>query len=639
MRFMSFMVTLVVAASALGAQQQAPVFRAKTELLQLDVTVLDKKGVPVRGLTKDDFTLLEDNKPQTIQGFTAVDLPDRKIGGPAWGDRVASDVTSNEIENARIFVLVIDDGLSMGVSGPPPGTPDGGAIALMKDGAEAFLKSLGPLDLAAVLFTQRTSFSQSLTADKAKLMAAIRAFPSAGGGDLLPKYMLNPKTGQGLVIVPGTECLGRVHALGAMEGLMKVLSSLPDRRKAIVYFGGMLPWAHEPDTCTVYQRWRDLFALAQQTNVTINPVDTMGLRAGGTVGPWATYGAAAENTGGRAVFGSNDLKPGLERIRIENSSYYLLAYSPTKGLEDGTFRRLTVKVKDRPDVEIVARRNYWAPRVRPADEPKPPPPPPEIEAMAGILPKADLKLRATAAAFAGPGPERAVVAIALGIKQPPLLARTPENVEIILKAFSANGDASGSDTQMIPITVPAARADAELSRYEILARMELPRPGRYELRLSAKSSISGTTGAVYVDVDVPDFSRARLSLSGLVLNALPAPGPVAPARGLADVTPLAPTSERTFAPADLVTAFVRVYQGGNDALAPVTMKVRIADEADRAVHEKSETLAPERFGPARAAEYQVRLPLAELKPGRYLFALQVSVGKTTASRETAFSVR
>lgn len=632
---MRFLRPAVVALAALTLvaglyAQQRPVFKGRIDLMQLDVTVLDKDGRPVRGLTKDHFTLLEDKTPQVIQGFTAIDLPDRASSAPAWADRVKHDVASNDFENARIFVLVIDDALSMGfLPGPMRQVPDPAAVANMKDGAEAFLKSLGPLDLAAVVFTQRTKLNQNLTADKARLIAAIRAFPPTGGGDLAGG---------------AAACLGASYSITGMEGLVRTLGELPDRRKSIVYFSGVLPWVDVPDPrkdpCSIYWRWRDVFAEAQQASVTINPVDPMGMRPAGLSGRYADgYLAVAANTGGRAVLMNNDLKPGLERIRIENSSYYLLAYQPTKGLADGTFRQLTVRVKDRPDVEIVARRNYWAPRVRPATEPAPPPPPPEIEAMAGILPNAGLKLRATAAAFAVPGTERAMVAIAMGVKQPPLGARTPESVEMVVKAFTADGDARGTDTQMIPLTVPAARADAAQSRYEVLARFELPRPGRYELRLSGKSAISGTTGAVYVDVDVPDFRRARLSLSGIILNALPGAGPVAPARGLADLTPLAPTTERTFSAADVVTAFVRVYQGGNDPLAPVVMKVRIADANDQAVFEQAETIAAERFGAARSAEYQMRLPLAELKAGDYLFTLQASAGKITTAREASFLIR
>src|SRR6187549_2386601 len=89
--------------------QKPPVFRAGVELLQIDVTVLDKNHKPVRGLTKDDFTLLEDGKPQTIDGFAEVIVPAAVHTGPAWSRDVTPDVTGNQIDNKRIIVMVLDD--------------------------------------------------------------------------------------------------------------------------------------------------------------------------------------------------------------------------------------------------------------------------------------------------------------------------------------------------------------------------------------------------------------------------------------------------------------------------------------------------------------------------------------------------
>src|ERR1043165_2735878 len=57
--------------------QGAPQFRAGVNLVQLDVSVLDKKThLPVRGLTVTDFSVLEDNDPQPIAAFAAVEIPD-----------------------------------------------------------------------------------------------------------------------------------------------------------------------------------------------------------------------------------------------------------------------------------------------------------------------------------------------------------------------------------------------------------------------------------------------------------------------------------------------------------------------------------------------------------------------------------
>ena len=62
---------------------------------------------------------------------------------------------------------------------------DLGAVKRMKDGVAQFISQLGPEDLVALLFTQRTRLSQNLTSDHARLIKAMQDFPAGGGGDLV----------------------------------------------------------------------------------------------------------------------------------------------------------------------------------------------------------------------------------------------------------------------------------------------------------------------------------------------------------------------------------------------------------------------------------------------------------------------
>src|ERR1035437_4506080 len=75
----SLMVVAVLLGTASSRAQQAslqrpPVFRAETELVLVNVVVRDKNGDVVRNLTKDDFAVVEDDKPQSISSFDFEEL-------------------------------------------------------------------------------------------------------------------------------------------------------------------------------------------------------------------------------------------------------------------------------------------------------------------------------------------------------------------------------------------------------------------------------------------------------------------------------------------------------------------------------------------------------------------------------------
>lgn len=56
---------------AFSVRAQQPTFRAAVDLVHFGVTVVDKQGQPVTGLTADDFRILENGKPQAVKFFAA----------------------------------------------------------------------------------------------------------------------------------------------------------------------------------------------------------------------------------------------------------------------------------------------------------------------------------------------------------------------------------------------------------------------------------------------------------------------------------------------------------------------------------------------------------------------------------------
>jgi hypothetical protein len=87
------------------------VFRSRVEVVQLDVSVLDKHRRPVRGLAEKDFTILEDGRTQPIVGFSTFDVASEAPLTAAWIREVPPDVATNQHKDTRLFVIVMDDGM------------------------------------------------------------------------------------------------------------------------------------------------------------------------------------------------------------------------------------------------------------------------------------------------------------------------------------------------------------------------------------------------------------------------------------------------------------------------------------------------------------------------------------------------
>ncbi len=67
----------------------------------------------------------------------------------------------------------------------------------------------------------------------------------------------------------------------------------------------------------------------------------------------------AQATGGLFYHNSNDLVHGLRRALDDGHEYYVLAYTPTNGAQDGGFRKISVEVK-KPKLTVLAKAGYWA---------------------------------------------------------------------------------------------------------------------------------------------------------------------------------------------------------------------------------------------------------------------------------------
>ncbi len=329
-----------------------------------------------------------------------------------------------------------------------------------------------------------------------------------------------------------------------------------------------------------------------------------------------------------------DAPAGIEQMFVENSSYYLIGYRSTSKKTDG-FRRVLVKVNREGSFEVRARNTMYA--EKPAD-PKKGTAPPELKAMAGLLADPGVSLDVVTAPFATPDGAGSTIAITLGVTQPAPAERTVEKIDLLARAFTPEGDARGQHAQTVSLALRPGASPADQAQYELLSQMDL-KPGRYELRLSVHNDVLARDGSVFADVVVPDFAKAPLSLSGVAISV--DPGHAAAPRGaLAALIPVVPSAQRSFAPADGVSAFVRIYQGGTAAPVSVTFAVTITDDRNEEVVKASDNLTPTAFtASTRAADRTIGIPVDKLTPGDYLLTIAATAGANQARRDVRFTVR
>jgi VWFA-related protein len=624
--------------------QPPPTFRASIDIVHLDVSVLDRNRRPVRGLKPADFTVLDNGQPQPIAVFSAIDIPDAPPPSAPWMRDIAPDVGTNDaVHDRRLFLILIDDATIQ---------EDLRAQRNVRTIATRVIDRLGPSDLAAVIFTRDNRSSQDFTADRARLLAATEKF-SGGFRDMSS--------------VGGADDLYFMYSVGVVESAIDVLSTLPDRRKSIVYIGQGVPVDPEllapqipglpPEggvstlmsgamMSRLTTQMRKAFERAARANVSIYTVDACGLRAPGRplrvlgVTPTCVPGleveylqTLAENTGARAVINTNEFEPGVAAIFQENASYYLLGFQQPAGSKPGSLRRLEVRV-NRPDVTVRTRNGYETAKPetarRLADSPL-------GAALAGVLPKADLPLQLSAVPVPLPNRRESAVAIAVSVRQPIREGgeRHVEKVDLQVSAFNVDGKAFGSKRFRADVTLRAGASG--LAEYEVLSRLDL-KPGRYQLRIAAHVGSLATGGSLYYDVDVPDVSSARVALSGLILSA--DPGLIAaPADAFKGVLPVRPTSRRTFAATDRVTAFTRVHQGGKAPIAPIRLRLTLRNAANVQIAEEQHDIDPSHFTSARFADVVLDVPTARLLAGQYLITVEGGSGTATVRRHSRFEVR
>jgi len=292
-----------------------------TRLVLTDVTVTDKVGNPVHGLTPSDFRILDNGRRQKLASF------EEHTGSTPVPASVSLGV--HDFNNGYLFhapsvsnIILID-------------TSTLGLLDQMYLGEELthFIKAL-PSGEPLAIYSRvglLTLLLQDFTSDHGLLLAALqKAVP-----------MLRQPDAQ------------FASDMAALEQLMAQLQDLPGR-KNILWFSGGSQFLLRPDASTLPSgvNLRPLYDGLEKSRIAIYPIDARGLTVATTPAmPWQHFQMedVAEATGGEAFFNNNGFAQMASNIVDRDKSFYTLTYSP----HDLHFNNKWHKVK----VEVLG--NYY----------------------------------------------------------------------------------------------------------------------------------------------------------------------------------------------------------------------------------------------------------------------------------------
>jgi VWFA-related protein len=306
--------SLAVAQDAQEPPTAGKTLKITTEVVSVYAVVRQKSGHLLPNLTKDDFTLEEDHRPQVISYF------------------------SRETDTPLTLGILVDTSPSQGR-----------VLEVEKSEAEAFLEqTLRPKDLAFVMhFDVEVELLQDFTADLHLLNKAIDETEINGGGARTPGTF------------PSGDAGGATHLYDAVYLAARDLLKNEVGRKVLI-----LLTDGEDQGSKV--RLEAALEAAQKSDVIIYSIDISDRafysHAGLGFGGDSVLRKLSEETGGRVIQANNsrDTSEAFQQIARELRTQYLLGYTPTNAKLDGSFRKIDVKVNV-GNAKVDARRGYYAP--------------------------------------------------------------------------------------------------------------------------------------------------------------------------------------------------------------------------------------------------------------------------------------
>jgi len=656
--------------NAPAGENPAPTISVSSQMVVEPVSVKDKDGTPIRGLTASDFVVTEDGVPQTIRFCQYQDLtePETEIKVPPISittyDQLALEQIapeppgSNRYKDKRLLALYFD------MTAMQPAEQLRALTAALH-----FVRTqMSPDDRIAIFRYAGSSVDvlEDFTNDRSRLLSILETLIVGEGQGFGESTDDAGASDTGAAFGQDNSefnIFNTDRQLAALQTAAKMLGHL-DEKKELIYFASGLRLNGLDNQAQLHATIDD----AIRNGVSFWPIDARGLVATaplgdatqGSQGSQVMYSGAAsrglatnfqqsqdtlyslgKDTGGKALFDYNDLSRGIVQAAQSVSSYYILSYYTTNTLQDGRFRRIRIFLKGTPSALLAYRQGYYAGKTfnkfTAADKER------QLEdALMLPDPITDLTIAMEIDYFQLNRAEYFV----------PIVVKIPGRELALAKHFGAEHtriDFIGEIKDNYGTTVGNVRdkVDVKLSD-ETAAQLEKRPveydtgftllPGKYAIKFLARDTDTGRMGTFETSFVIPDLNKiARtIPISSVVLssqrtgmkdalyNVVKSEDRVGAGNPLVqNGEKLIPSVTRVFIRSQDLYVYLQAYEQNLKSIQPLVAFVTFYRNRAKVFETVPEEVTDGRNDELRTVPLHFNIPLSQLPPGKY--ACQVTV--------------
>lgn len=559
------------------ADDDNDVVKISTTLVQVDVTVTDRKGNIVKDLKPEDFEIFENGEKQQISNFSFVSASSEIVQtntNQTAKNNIPVPPSSTQLKPEQVrrtIALVVDD-LTLSFE----------STYYVRRALKKFVdEQMQNGDLVAIVRTGGgIGALQQFTSDRRQLYAAIEKvrWNSLGAGGIgafapIEATPLERQRSLGDANISEEqmeaerdsirnsnqfrEDLFATGTLGAINYIVRGMKDLPGRKSIMLLSDGFQLFSETAsgfkDSNRVFEALRQLVDLANRSSVVVYTMDARGLAITGFTAQDNTAGISSEQlgerlserrdklfdtqaglvylakeTGGLPIINNNDLSGGIRKI-LDDQSYYLIGYQPdtdTFDTKTRRFNKLEIKV-NRKDTLVRYRSGFFGVTDEQIRKPAKQTAQQQIlSALSSPFASGGISLRLNAL-FGSDAKQGSFVRSLLHVDSKDLKFTDEANnikkavFDVLAVNFGDNGVPVDQISQTYTLTLKDNQYQNFLNEgFVYQFTFPVKKAGAYQMRVAVRDHASEQVGSASQFIEVPNLKKERLTLSGIVLENL-----------------------------------------------------------------------------------------------------------------------